>query len=397
MSDTVQQIPKGYKKTEIGIFPKDWNIYQLGNIADIYDGTHQTPHYVFDGVPFYSVENVTNDEFKYTKYISQNEHKELSKRCKIEQGDILMTRIGSIGNCKLINWKPNASFYVSLALIKPKNKSISPFIYYLSKTRCFQKEVEDRSLQWAIPQKINLGEISQIRIPLPSNNKEREYISDVFFDIESLINNQIKLIEKKKAIKQGVMQDLLTGKQRLPGFSGEWDKKKLGEICNIKKGQLITERTRKDGNIPVIAGGKTPAYFHNKANCPNGAITISSSGANAGFIALHNCPIFASDCSTIEKGENYSLQYLFFLLELNQENIYKLQSGGAQPHVHANDLQPIEVLIPKKTEQTAIAEVLSNMDSEIKFLENELNKYSQIKIGMMQQLLTGKIRIYESN
>ena len=102
MSDTVQQIPKGYKKTEIGIFPKDWNIYQLGNIADIYDGTHQTPHYVFDGVPFYSVENVTNDEFKYTKYISQNEHKELSKRCKIEQGDILMTRIGSIGNCNLL-------------------------------------------------------------------------------------------------------------------------------------------------------------------------------------------------------------------------------------------------------------------------------------------------------
>jgi len=169
--------------------------------------------------------------------------------------------------------------------------------------------------------------------------------------------------------------------------------KKLGEICEIRKGQLITNDTKVNGLIPVIAGGKKPAYFHNKANRTGKTITISGSGANAGYVSFYNYPIFASDCSTISEGNNYSIEYIFFLFKKMQDEIYKMQTGGAQPHIHPNDINPIEVPFPTLQEQTRIATILSDMDSEIEMLENKLAKYKKLKQGMMQELLTGKTRL----
>lgn len=116
------------------------------------------------GIPFYSVENVTANDFEHTKFITKAEHTLLSARIKIEKGDILMTRIGSIGECKYIDWEPEASFYVSLALLKCNNKVDSRYISYYSNSEQFKKELELRSLFYAIPQKINLGSISEIII-----------------------------------------------------------------------------------------------------------------------------------------------------------------------------------------------------------------------------------------
>ena len=144
-----------------------------------------------------------------------------------------------------------------------------------------------------------------------------------------------------------------------------WKSKTLGSIVEIKKGQLITENTRIDGTIPVIAGGKKPTYFHNKANRFKKTITISASGASAGFVSFHKYPIFASDCSTIEEG-NYSLEFIYFQLKFLQQKIYSLQSGGAQPHVHKNDLEPLEISIPEdKQEQIKIVENLSEINTVI--------------------------------
>ena len=112
----------GYKLTEVGVIPEDWELSTLGDVAVIKDGTHQTPKYVPSGVPFFSVEHVTSGDFNKTKFISEQEHRFLTRSFKMEKGDILMTRIGSIGDCKLIDWDVDASFYVSLALLKIKPK-----------------------------------------------------------------------------------------------------------------------------------------------------------------------------------------------------------------------------------------------------------------------------------
>src|SRR5699024_7491874 len=108
-------VPEGYKKTPIGIIPQDWQVKKLGEVAEkICDGSHTTPKYVNKGIKFFSVENITNNEFEDTKFISEDEYKFISERCLLEKNDILMTRIGSLGKTKLIDWDVKAGIYVSL-------------------------------------------------------------------------------------------------------------------------------------------------------------------------------------------------------------------------------------------------------------------------------------------
>ena len=209
-------VTSGYKMTEVGEIPDDWDLIELGEVCKlINDGTHFTPKYVPNGIPFYSVESITNDNFTDVKFISEQEHLMLTKSFKIEKGDILMTRIGSIGDCKLIDWDVNASFYVSLALLK-LNEKISPeFLYHYSKSNLFKKELEIRSLLWAVPKKINLGSISEIPLCIPASKKEQKEIVKILSDMDSEIKELETKRDKYTMIKNGMMQKLLTGEIRL--------------------------------------------------------------------------------------------------------------------------------------------------------------------------------------
>lgn len=196
--------------------PKEgWEEKTLGEIAIVRDGTHQTPKYTEQGVPFYSVENVTANDFINTKFISSKEHAFLTKNWKIEKGDILMTRIGSIGVCKYVDWEVDASFYVSLALLKINKENSARFICHYSKFEYFKKEVELNSLQFAYPQKINLGQISKVKLIIPKSIDEQTCIAQILTDMDTEIQELERKIEKYKMLKQGMMQSLLTGKIRL--------------------------------------------------------------------------------------------------------------------------------------------------------------------------------------
>lgn len=175
---------------------------------------HQTPKYVAAGIPFYSVEHVTSGDFKNTKFISKEEHHFLTRTSKIQKGDILMTRIGSIGDCKLVDWDVEASFYVSLALLKINTEYSAEYIAHYSKSAAFQKDVELHSLQSAIPKKINLGPISEVKIQLPSLS-EQTAIAEVLTDMDAELAALDQRREKTHALKQGMMQELLTGRTRL--------------------------------------------------------------------------------------------------------------------------------------------------------------------------------------
>lgn len=209
----IQELLSGRKR--LPRFKNAWRIKDLGEIAEIRDGTHQTPYYVESGVPFYSVENVTNNDFRNTKYISEEEHKVLTKNFEIEKGDILMTRIGSIGECKLIDWNVRASFYVSLALLKITDSVSSAFIYHYSLSDYFKKQADAKSLQYATPKKINLGEIAGIKVFLPFDIEEQVAIAQVLSDMDSEIDALETKLAKYQKIKQGMMENLLTGRIRL--------------------------------------------------------------------------------------------------------------------------------------------------------------------------------------
>lgn len=210
----MQQLLTGKKR--LPGFNDKWKSMLLGDIAEVKDGTHQTPQYVKSGgKPFYSVENVTADDFKNVKHILLEEHKALTSNYRIEKGDVLMTRIGSIGCCKYVDWDVDASFYVSLALLKINEKYDSKFISYLSNIKSFKEEVMLNSLVFAIPQKINLGNISLIKVYIPSSKAEQTAIANILSDCDSEIAALEEKRDKYKEIKQGMMQQLLTGKIRL--------------------------------------------------------------------------------------------------------------------------------------------------------------------------------------
>lgn len=208
----MQQLLTGKKRFKG--FDGEWDKFKLGELTEIYDGTHSTPKYVARGIPFYSVENVSNDDFQKTKYISESVFEKENERVVLEKGDILMTRIGDIGTPKLLNWDVRASFYVSLSLIK-KNKRIKPeFLEQFIQSTFFQKELFKRTIHVAFPKKINLGEIGHCHIYLPSQ-EEQNKIASVLSSADqeiALLKEHLKNLEKQK---QGLMQKLLTGEIRV--------------------------------------------------------------------------------------------------------------------------------------------------------------------------------------
>ena len=217
---------------------------------------------------------------------------------------------------------------------------------------------------------------------------EQDAIAEALSDVDALIAALDKKIAKKRLIKQGAMIRLLGGK------GNQFRTRKIKDIVSIKKGDMLTSEQYIAGNIPVIAGGKSAAGYHNIANRPANTITISASGASAGYVAFHDYPIFATDCSTIESSKSYNIKYIYYLLTFYQFELYALQTGGAQPHVHPNDIYDLNIYYNGNIEdQRNIATILSDMDKEIANLEARRDKYKLIKSGMMQKLLTGQIRL----
>ena len=157
--------------------------------------------------------------------------------------------------------------------------------------------------------------------------------------------------------------------------SKKFENKKLSDLVNIQKGETITSDTKEDGDIPVIAGGQIPAYYNNKSNYKGNVITISASGAYSGFVWWHDNPIWASDCNVLtEKSKEANIKYIYHILKFNQENIYKLQRGSAQPHVYASDLSEIPIPKPNIETQNKIIEIMKEANLLKEKLEKEADK-----------------------
>jgi type I restriction enzyme S subunit len=159
-----------------------------------------------------------------------------------------------------------------------------------------------------------------------------------------------------------------------------WPIKKLGDLCVVKRGTTITQKETTEGQVPVVGGGINPTYFHNYANRNKNTITVSGSGASAGFINFYKNPIFASDCSTIEaKNDTVDVKYIYRAMQNLQMYIYaKLKSGAAQPHVYAKDLANLEIPFPPLVEQQRIAALLDIADHILKLRESAISKLNQL-------------------
>lgn len=362
--------------TEVGWIPKDWEVKTIGEVAQITTGSQNTQdHSVFGKYPFYvrsqQVEKIDN-------YIFDTEG--------------IVTAGDGVGTGKVFHYvKGKFGLHQRCYLIFNFDEHVHGKYLFWIFSQNFYNRINQMTAKSSVDS-VRKEMISGMLIPFPSPSEQRR-IASVLSDTDSLIASLSRTIEKKRLVKQGAMQQLLTGKTRLKGFSDEWVEKELGEVCKIQRGSILKSSDYCYGTIPVIAGGMTPAGYHNVANREGRTITISASGANAGYVSIHNGKIFASDCSTISESNEYNIDFIYQFLLLNQTEIYRAQTGGAQPHIHPKDVAPMKIKMPDYNEQFAISERLRTMDNEIASLEAELQKYKALKQGMMQTLLTGQIRL----
>ena len=405
-----------YKQTELGLIPEDWEVKEVKKIAKIYDGTHSTPNYVDYGIPFYSVEHITSNNFKNTKFISEEVFFNENKRVKLERGDILMSRIGDIGTAKYIDWDVNASFYVTLALFKKITEKIDfKFITFSINSSVFAKELHKRTLHVAFPKKINLGDIGKCKIPLPPLPEQKK-IADCLSTWDSAIEKQSALINALTQRKKALMQQLLTGKKRLPGFSDEWKEVKLGDLFEK------INRKNEEGNTNVVTisaqrGFVKQTDFFNKSVASetldnysliyHGEFCYNKSysngyplGATKRLIAFEKAVVTTLYiCFKIkdQKKSNGSFFEQFFEANSLDRSLIKIAQEGGRAHgllnVSLSDFFNIKIKLPPIEEQTAIAEILAAADRELQLQKEKLAQLQTQKKGLMQVLLTGKKRL----
>ena len=382
------EVKPGYKQTEVGVIPEEWEVKTLGEIGGVRMCKRVLKHQTRENgeVPFYKIGTFGDVA---DAFITQSLFDEYRRKYSFpRRGDVLISAAGTIGRTVVYDGAP-AYFQDSniVWIANDESKATNAYLWHR-----YQVTKWSVSHGGTVARLYNDNLSTKIHIPIPPLPEQRA-IATALSDVDGLLGGLDRLIAKKRDLKQAAMQQLLTGQTRLPGFHGEWEVTRLGDVLQIKKGQLITSSTLMPGDIPVIAGGKQPAYYHASANRFGRTVTISASGASAGYVAHYDEPIFASDCSTISESESYCLDFIFYQLLYKQQTIYKAQTGGAQPHIHAKDLNPILFMFPPIPEQTAIASVLTAMDAELAALTQRREKTRALKQAMMQELLTGRTRL----
>ena len=389
--------------------PNGWKEKKLKYIAEITSSKRIYEYeYVDSGIPFYRGKEITalknNQKIENFIYISEKRYNELKEKYGVpSKYDILITAVGTVGNAYTI--EDDKPFYFKDGnLLWLKNiKEYPKFVEYLFECN---KNILLNNFFGSVQHALTISRLENLTFYFPPLDEQKR-IASALSKIDAYLENTIKLIEEKERFKRGIAKKLLTCKEgenipeaRFKGFEDKWEETQILEFVNnniikIEKGKSITKSKIEEGDIPVIAGGKTPPYYHNKYNYNFPCITISASGS-AGYVWFHDYKIWASDCHVIyTDNKRYNIKFLYHYLKNIQDLIYYLQVGGVQKHVYAKDL--IKLNIPNITieEQEKIGGYLSLLDEEIDNLKKQKELIKEIKRGAMQKLLSGEVRLLE--
>jgi type I restriction enzyme S subunit len=277
------------------------------------------------------------------------------------------------------------------------------------------ERIDNRFLLWTIVSKrkelnmlgrgstvkgITLDILKSIEIALPPLIVQRR-IADILSAYDDLIENnqkQIKLLEEAamRLYKEWFVNLRFPGYENtkiVDGVPEGWRLGRVSELAEFKRGKTITKKNAKDGNVPVVAGGLEPAYFHNVANTVAPVITISASGANAGYTRLYNTDIWASDCSYIDASYGDKLYFIYTFLKNNKEVIDNLQRGAAQPHVYAKDINALSTYIPESTIMEPFCNLVAPLFKKIAVQERLISELKQARDKLLPKLMSGEIEV----
>jgi type I restriction enzyme S subunit len=415
-----------FVQTEVGKFPADWTTVCLGEVTTLmtngFVGT-ATSHYTKsnDGVLYVQGYNVEENGFNFRgiKYVTPEFHRDHLRSC-LREGDLLTIQTGDVGLTTTVPKSLAGSNCHALIISRFDHGRIAPkFVsYYLNSPpgRSRLQLIETGTTM----KHLNVGDMLQFKIPLPPTKIEQERISEVLTDSDALIESLEQLLAKKRRVKQGAMQELLSGQRRLPGFSDEWTASTLGSLGFVYGG--LSGKSKKDFGhgsalyIPFMNVMSSvvidSAWLERVDIQPNetqndvkqGDLLFNGSSETPEEVGMcsvlqHTIPnlFLNSFCFgfRLHAGAHADGTFLayWFRSAIGRSSMSVLAQGATRYNIAKSAFVRLSLNLPARDEQTAIATVLSDIDTEITALEARLTKARQIKQGMAQALLTGRIRL----
>lgn len=417
-----EKIRPGYKQSEIGVIPEDWSVQSLGSVVDqkapIRYGVVQIGPHVADGVPIVPI--------KYVKEIASAELHRSAKsieekysNSRVRGSDVLISVKGTIGRVGVVPEGFEGNIAREIARIRLRNEFSPKFVA----SQLESDETQRRILEAVVGTtrlEFSIAAVRSFSIAVPASLKEQRAIAEALSDADARIAALESLIAKKRDLKQAAMQQLLTGKTRLPGFSGEWEVKPLGEIGEVS-GAGVDKKVR-ESEQPVRLVNYMDAYRrtfiqssdldhwvtaqqHQARRCTveKGDVFFTPSSetrddiANSA-VAMEDIPDAAYSYHVVRLRikDHWDLKFRAYAFQtrdfLDQAQMI-CDGSGTRYVISLAKFRGMTVKVPEVKEQAAIAEILSDMDAELAALDAEAEKARTIKQGMMQNLLTGKVRL----
>jgi len=401
-------IKEGYKQTEVGVIPEDWETDHLGCLSKISAGgtpSRSRQDYWDGDIPWITTTEVNGGDIRYANQFITKKGLDNSATKYLPKGTLLLALYGqgkTRGKVGLLSFK--ATINQACAAIQINRKISNRFVfYYLSYQYAAIRELSNSGSQ----DNLNSSIVKSIILPLPPTLAEQEAIAEALSDADSLIESIQQLIAKKRLIKQGAMQELLSPKEG-------WVEKTLSAVCDIKSGgtpsttrsdywdgEIIwctpTDITKLKGFKYITETSRTITNLGLKSSSAEVVppySLIMTTRATIGECAINLEPITTNQgFKNLSPKEGSNIDFLYYLIATEKNNLITLCSGSTFLEISKKQVEEFTVTLPPLTEQTRIATILSDMDEEISTLETKLTKARQIKQGMMSELLTGKIRL----
>ena len=407
------ELTAGYQKTEVGVIPDDWDVVSLAHLveptASICYGVVQVGQHTPGGVPIVAI--------KFVKEIDSSplhrtpaDHEKLFARSRVQGGDVLISVKGTIGRVGIVPEAFCGNISRELARLRIRGDISAEYIAHQLEEGTTQERIL-RAVVGTTRLEFSIATVRQFELPIPRTKNEQCLIAATLSDVDALLGVLDRMITKKRDLKQAAIQQLLTGKTRLPGFKAEWDDTTLGDIGEcvigltykpenvVEHGLLVlrssnvqNSRLAYDNNVFVNLDVNEHLYTR-----PGDILVCVRNGSRA---LIGKCALIDEDSAGTTFGafmSIYRTPYWRFIFHAFRAGHIQKQIrdniGATINQITNKDMRALCVKLPPESEQAAIAEVLSDMDAEIAALEQRRDKTRDLKRGMMQELLTGKTRL----
>ena len=303
--------------------------------------------------------------------------------------DILLSIVGTIGLVSIVDEElDNASLTENCVKITLTDKNFLPeFLYYYLSSDVGQHEIKIRQVGSTQP-KLPLYNIEQIPVPALPHEKQI-FIAKILGDLDRKIELNRRMNETLEQIGQALFKKYFVNNTK----QEEVKMTNLGALISPKRGTSLTRSNMKDGNVPVVSGGLEPSGYHSDSNTTAPVITVSASGANAGFVRLWNNPVWSADSSFIDKTVTENVYFFYVFLKRNQNKIYSMQTGAAQPHIYPSHIERLEIISLQEEEINNFNDLVQPLFARIGRNEKEVRILTKLRDSLLPKLMSGEIKV----